>query len=60
MNKRLLSNCKYSIKSLRAMFDINDLYYIKLLDVEINVTELMLEWDMASDNAMLKITNLWR
>ncbi len=58
LNKRLSSNCKYSIKSLRDMFGINDLYYIKLLDGEINVTGLMLECDMASDNAMLKITSL--
>ncbi len=58
LNNRLSSNYKCSIKNLRDMFGISDLCYVKLLDGEITVTGLMLECDLASDNAILKITNL--
>ncbi|PIM94956.1 50S ribosomal protein L15 [Candidatus Hodgkinia cicadicola] len=58
LTNRLSSNCKCSIKKLRDMFGINDLCYVKLLDGEITITGLMLECDLASDNAILKITNL--
>ncbi len=38
------------------MFGINNLRYVKLSNGEVNVTGLMFECDLASDNAILKTT----
>ncbi len=58
LSERLLVNYKCSINNLRSLFNLSRFCYVKLLDGEINIAGLVLECDLASDNAILKVSNL--